>query len=186
MVFQSIGGEDGSVSESNETSDVGGVATASGDDLHVGDHLLDRQVKGVLSFDTAGLPDDALVIAAVVRLRRIGLWGGNPFATLGAATLDVQRGSFGADPALQPSDFQALATAPAAGTLTDAPTNGAWSSASLTAAGLAAIDPAGRTQVRLTFPLDDNDNGLVDRLRYAAGEHADPASRPELRVTILP
>jgi hypothetical protein len=186
MVFVSLGAEDGAVTESTETSDVGANVAVASDDLQVGDHLGDRQVKGIVSFDTSALPDGAPILGAVVRLRRVGVWGGNPFATLGAARLDIQRGAFGSDPVLQASDFQAVATAAAAGVLPDAPTNGTWASGALTSAGLAAIDPTGRTQVRIAFPLDDNDNGLVDRVRYGAGEHPDAASRPELRVTILP
>lgn len=185
LVFQSIGPEDGVLTESTETSGLGGVASVVGDNLQVGDHLGDRQVKGVLSFDTSAIPDGATIVSATVRVRRVGLWGGNPFADLGVCTFDVRSGGFGGDPALQPGDFEASASAPGAGTLTSPVANGDWSSGALNAAGLAAIDRTGRTQVRMAFALDDNDNGLVDRVRYGAGEHADAASRPELIVTVL-
>jgi hypothetical protein len=55
----------------------------------------------------------------------------------------------------------------------------------LNAAGLAAINTTGRTQVRLAFPLDDNDNLVADRIRYASGDNVTVSSRPELIVTYL-
>jgi hypothetical protein len=185
LLFQSIGAEDGSVFETSETSDVGGVVNGTGDNLQIGDHLSDRQAKGVLSFDTSAIPDEATIVAAVVRLRRVGVWGTSPFTDLGACAVDVQRGAFGGDPTLQASDFEVVATASAAAALSSAAANGEWSSAALDPGGLAAINPTGRTQIRLAFTLDDNDNGLVDRIRYASGEHADVASRPELIVSVL-
>jgi hypothetical protein len=52
----------------------------------------------------------------------------------------------------------------------------------LGAAGRAAINRTGRTQLRLAFALGDNDNAVADRIRYASGDQADPSLRPELFV----
>ena len=65
-------------------------------------------------------------------------------------------------------------------------TNRAWSTGTFTAAGLAAINKAGRTQVRLAFSLHDNGNGVGDRMVFAAGDQSNPTLRPELRVTYVP
>jgi hypothetical protein len=181
--LRSSGAEDGYVAESSETSGVGGVVGAVGPDIHVGDHLSDRQFKGIVSFDTSVIPDGATITAATLRLRRSGVWGVNPFASFGACQIDVRTGAFGGNAALQSSDFEAAATAPVAGTLSNATATGEWSTGSLDALGLAAINKTGTTQLRVGFELDDNDNGVVDRILYTAGDDVDPLRRPELLVT---
>jgi uncharacterized delta-60 repeat protein len=181
--FRSIGGEDGTVVESFETSNVGGLVPPIDGDVQVGDQASnDRQFKGILSFDTSAIPDGAVVVSATLRIRRVGLFGTNPFTVLGACGIDVRTGGFGGNVALQASDFEAPATVAAAGTLGNAPANGDVSVGTLGAAGRAAINRTGRTQLRLAFALDDNDNAVADRIRYASGDQADPSLRPELVV----
>jgi hypothetical protein len=136
-----------------------------------------------VSFDTSVIPDDATIVSATLRLQRVGLWGTNPFTTLGECRIDVQTGAFGGNAALEPSDFQAVAAAPAAGTLSNAARNGDWSAGTLGAAGLAAIDKTGTTQMRLAFELHDNGDAIADRILYGSGDQADPTLRPELLVT---
>jgi hypothetical protein len=185
VTFQSLGGEDGHISETSETSGVGGVVNITGTEVHVGDQGNDAQFRGILSFDTSAIPDGAPIVSATLRLRRVGIFGSNPFGSLGACTFDVQTGVFGVDAVLQASDFQAAATVAGAGTLSDAPLTGDWSTGAVGAAGLAAINTTGRTQVRIAFTLDDNDNGIADRMRYASGDDAITTNRPELVVTYL-
>jgi hypothetical protein len=173
------------MAESSETSGVGGIVTGASAEIHVGDHISDAQFRGILSFDTSGIPDGALITGATVRLRRVGVFGTNPFTTHGACRLDVVRGAMGGDPALQASDFQAAVTATAVGTLSDPLVNGGLSTATLDAAGLAAIDTTGRTQFRVAFDLDDDDDLLADRVRFGSGDNATATNRPELVVTFL-
>jgi uncharacterized delta-60 repeat protein len=181
--LRSIGSEDGDVTQSTATSGVGGFANAGPMSLQVGDHLNDGRTVGIVSFDTSEIPDDAVILSATLRLQRAGVWGTNPFTILGECRVDVQTGAFGDDPALEPSDFEAEATAPAAGTLSSAATNGDTSSATLDPAGLAAINRTGRTQFRLWFEVHDNGNRVADRILYASGDRLDPTQRPELLVT---
>ena len=84
--------------------------------------------------------------------------GTNPFTTHGTCWADVQTGGFSGSTTLQTGDFQAAATAVQAASLSNAATNGAWSEGSLNAAGLAALDKTGTTQLRVYFNLDDNDD----------------------------
>ena len=151
----------------------------------MGDHLSNGQTKGFLSFDTSAIPDDATVVAATLRLQRVGLWGTNPFTTLGQLQIDVQTGAFGGNAALQTSDFQAGATAVAVGTLSSPAKNGDWSTATLSAAGLAAINKSGLTQLRLAFTVHDNGNAISDRILFGSGDQTDPTLRPELQVTYV-
>jgi hypothetical protein len=185
MSFRSIAAEDGDVTESSASSGVGGFIMATQPNLQVGDDRTNAQTKGIVSFDTSLIPDDATIVSATLRLQRVGVWGTNPFTILGRCFIEVQTGGFGGDPALQLSDFQAPATVVAAGTLSSATANKAWSTGTLNAAGLAAINKTGTTQFRLVFEVHDNGNGVVDRILYGSGEAADPTLRPELQVAYV-
>jgi hypothetical protein len=183
--LRSLAAEDGSLMESSETSNVGGLAIPVNDEIQIGDQADGRQFKGIVAFDTSVLPDNAVVTAATLRLRRTGLFGVNPFTTHGTCRIEVGP-IFGGDTALLASDFQAAATVSDAGVLGNAAATGQWSEGTIGAAGLAAINRTGQTQFRLAFDLDDNDNRGADRMRYGAGDVADPTLRPELVVTFLP
>jgi len=61
--------------------------------------------------------------------------------------------------------------------------NGTWSTATLNAAGLAAVNKTGTTQLRISFNLDDNDDTNNDYLGYYSGENGTAANRPQLVVT---
>jgi hypothetical protein len=169
--------------ESQEDSNVGGqsFATGTGAALRIGDTALDRQMRLVVSFDTSAIPDGSTILSATLRLQRGNQVGSNPFGTHGAALVDVATGSFGGSAALVASDFEASATAGGAAALSNAVANQAWSEAALNAAGLAAINISGRTQVRAAFEVGDNDNGSEDSIAYYSGESA--SRRPQLVVT---
>ena len=70
----------------------------------------------------------------------------------------------------RPSDFQAAAAVIQSGTLSNADANGVWSVGSLNAAGIAAVNKTGTTQLRVYFAVDDNDNGRADYISYHSGE----------------
>ena len=181
-IFRSIGDEDGTLIEWPAQSGVGGVMIPIALGLNVGDQPTGAQTRAILSFDTSGIPDDATIVSAFVRIQRIAIRGHNPFRILGSLVVDVQDGSFGDDPELDPSDFQAPATAPMAGTLSVPLTNGAWSWAALAPAGLAAINKSGRTQLRLRFTVHDSGIGIGDRVVFGAGDQTMVQLRPRLIV----
>ena len=56
--------------------------------------------------------------------------------------------------------------------MSNADSNGAWSEGSLNAAGLAAINKTGTTQLRVYFTLDDNDDGKNDFIGYYSGDNS--------------
>ncbi|MEM1205981.1 MAG: DNRLRE domain-containing protein [Acidobacteriota bacterium] len=190
VTFTSIGGEDGWVRESNETSDVGGRSNSTGAGsrpIRPGDGTQDRQYKSILSFDTSSIPAGATIQSATLRLRRGQVRGSNPFTSgFGACLVDVNTGGFSGSTALQNSDFQAIATAAAAATLTTPAANGDWSEGVLDAAGRAAINSAGTTQFRVSFAVDDNDDGGDDHMGYYSGDNANAANHPQLVVTYVP
>ena len=79
--------------------------------------------------------------------------------------------------------LQAAATAVQAASLGNAVNNGDWSTGSLNAAGLAAINKTGTTQLRVYFNLDDNDDTGNDYIGYYSGDNTTAANRPQLVVT---
>ena len=190
VTFTSIGGEDGWVRESNETSNVGGASNSTGAGarpIRPGDASNDRQYKSILSFDTSSIPAGATIQSATVRLRRGTVRGSDPFTSgFGQCRIDVNNGGFNGNTALENADFQATATAPDAGTLSAPASNGDWSEGSLNAAGLAAINTSGTTQVRVYFDLDDNDDGGEDVMGYYSGDNGTAANHPQLVVTYVP
>ena len=185
LTLISVGSEDGYVLESGETTNVGGSnsSTASTTSaLRVGDNNQDRQYQTVVSFDTAAIPDGATITSVTLRLLRGSLTGTNPFTTHGTCWVDVKNGSFGAA-ALENADFQAAATAVQASSLSNPAANGSWSTGNLNAAGIAAVNKTGKTQLRVYFSLDDNDDTGNDYLGFYSGENSTAANRPQLVVT---
>jgi choice-of-anchor B domain-containing protein len=186
VTLTSVAAQDGWVQESTETSNVGGSLNSSATTtsaLRVGDDNGDRQYKSVVSFDTSSIPDGATILSVTLRLRRGTVSGTSPFTTHGACWVDVQNGGFSGSAALATGDFQAVATAVQATSLTNAATNGAWSEGSLNAAGLAAVSKTGTTQLRVYFNLDDNDDTGNDYIGYYSGDNSTSANRPQLVVT---
>ena len=187
VTFISVAAQDGWVLESSETSNAGGSidATASGTAaLRVGDDNKNKQYKSVVSFDTSAIPDGATILSVTLRLRRGTVSGTNPFTTHGTCWVDVQSGSgFSGSTALQTGDFQAAATAVQAASLTNAANNLDWSTGNLNAAGLAAINKTGTSQLRVYFNLDDNNDGGADYIGYYSGDNGTAANRPQLVVT---
>src|SRR6185295_11403055 len=178
--------EDGYVLESTETSNVGGSINATANTtsaLRVGDDNKDKQYKSIVSFDTSAIPDGATILSATVRLLRGSLTGTSPFSTHGTAWVDVSNGGFSGLTSLQTGDFQAAATAVQAASLSNAASDGTWSTGNLNAAGLAAVTKFGTTQLRVYFNLDDNDDTGNDYLGYYSGDNSTSANRPQLVVT---
>ncbi len=183
--FVSTAAEDGYVRESTETSNSGGSASAtltSTSAIRVGDDNRDRQYKGFVSFDTSAIPDGATIQSVTLRLRRGTLSGTNPFTTHGSMTADVSS-AFGGSTSLATGDFQAAASATAVCSLSNAAANLDWSECTFNAAGLAAINKTGSTQVRVAFSLDDNDDRGNDYIGYYSGDNGTAANRPQLVVT---
>jgi choice-of-anchor B domain-containing protein len=185
LTLTSVDAQDGWVLESNENANAGGslnVNAGTTSALRIGDDNKDKQYKTIVAFDTSGIPDNATIVSVTLRLRRGTDSGSNPFTTHGACLVDVKNGAFNAA-ALETGDFQAAATALQAASLSNAATNGSWSEGALNAAGLAAINKLGTTQLRVYFALDDNDNGRNDYIGYHSGGSSTPANRPQLIVT---
>jgi hypothetical protein len=183
VTFTSIGTEDGYVLESAEGSNVGGSFKAGSP--YVGDSSKDFQYQSVFSFDTSALPDGAVIVAARLRLRMSGLSGTVPFTTHGPCWVDIKGGTgFGGSPALAKTDFEAAADVTKVAAMTAVTATGQWSEGQLTSTGAVAVNRAGRTQFRVYFALDDNDDAGNDYVKFYPGS-ASTGSKPELVIEYL-
>lgn len=183
--FTSNGATDGYVRESSETSGTGNnssATTATATAIRAGDDASDRQYRGIVSFNTAALPDGATIQTVELRLRRGTVSGTNPFGTHGSLRADMSA-AFGGNTALANADFQNVASATAVCTLSAANANGDWATCTLNAAGLAAVSKTGFTQFRVAFSSDDNDDNGADYVGFYSGENTTAANRPVLVVT---
>jgi len=140
-----------------------------------------------VSFDTSALPEGASVVSATLRVKLGKVAGTNPFLTHVPCLVDLQSGSgFGGFPALAASDFQVLADASAVASMSEVTTVGQWSEGILSADALALLNTAGRTQFRLYFQRDDNDDAGADTAGFYSGGAAS-GNKPELIVEyVLP
>ncbi|MCJ7723573.1 MAG: hypothetical protein MUP03_05535, partial [Anaerolineales bacterium] len=114
--FRSQGAYDGYITESGEFSNVGGTVNATAATFRVGDNGLDRQYRSLLSFDTSTLPDNAVINSVVLKIKKQGLIGTNPFTTHQGLIVDIRKPFFGTALALVTGDFQAVAGKSAVGT----------------------------------------------------------------------
>jgi len=114
------------------------------------DALLNR---AFFSFDTSSLPDTATLVRASLKVT-LSSASGDPWADPAGNTLtvDLKSGTFGTA-ATETTDFTAAATASAVADVIKF-TTGAQSSTDFNAAGLAALNKAGKTQARLRFSLN--------------------------------
>ena len=191
LTIPSTGSQDGHVFESSETSNAGGAAVWNNSSLfgpatfQVGDNGSDLQIKGFVSFDTSGLPDDAVLVSARLILSRSAVLGTNPFDTHGICRVGIKTGAFNNNPSLEPIDFQSPATGQPVAILSNPTVNGSLAYATLSAQGVAAINKTGTTQLRLFFEKDDNDDLSGDALFFIAGEDTNTALRPKLEVKYM-
>lgn len=171
--------------ESKENSNVGGSLNSTakgGKALRAGDNKGDRQFKFVVSFDTSTIPDGAAIESAVLRLTRGGTTGVDPFATHGNLLVDIKQGTFGAAE-LEISDYEAAPSAAQVASTGNQGSKGAQYVFDLNNAGRANINKTGRTQLRLYFSLDDDDDRLNDYAGFYPSDANNSLRHPKLIVT---
>lgn len=180
--FRSVGAYDGYIWESTETSGIGLNLRSADTTFQLGDDNRDRQYRAILSFNTASLPNNAVITKVTLKIRQSGApVGSNPFAILGALRADIRKPYFGTSAILVASDFQAAANRSAIGTFGATPVN-SWYSAVLNSTAYPFINLMGTTQFRLRFVKDDNDDMSADYMRFISGNHATVSARPTLIV----
>lgn len=181
--FHSKALHDGWILESSEFSNTGGTLNKTATTFNVGDDPRDKQYRSILSFNTASLPDNAIVTSAQIKIRRQGLVGTDPFATHGSLLLEIRNGLFSNSLDLDLSDFAAPASSSVQETF--APLPSSWYAASLSSSNLVFVNKYGVTQFRLRFDRDDNDDLDADYIKFFAGDATEEATQPQLIVTYI-
>lgn len=179
--FTSVAAKDGWTLESSETSDLGGSKNNTASSFPLGDDVANRQYRVILSFNTSGLPDNANILSASLKIKRSSTSvGKNPFTILGNLWADIRKGPFGGKAALQLADFKASASAKKVGAFKPKPVSG-WYTDILNATGLSKINKTGLTQFRLYFAKDDNNNHRADYMKFFSGNAS--SGKPVLVIT---
>ncbi|MCA9926042.1 MAG: hypothetical protein KC421_26905, partial [Anaerolineales bacterium] len=141
----------------------------------------DQQTKTVLSFNTAHIPDGAIIETAALRLYQINFAGN--ITSLGDLHVDIaQVSGFNDNTAIEGEDFSASAAIINAITLIPASSNEQWVTGILSETGKQALNRQGVTQFRLYFTLPNNNDNLEDWVRFYAGD-AERDFRPELIIS---
>ncbi|MEK6752726.1 MAG: pre-peptidase C-terminal domain-containing protein, partial [Chloroflexota bacterium] len=185
-MLQSIGAYDGWTLESAENSNVGGSMNSTATIFRLGDDAAKRQYRAILSFNTAVLPDglsNAKIKSVVLKIRRQGTTGTNPFTTHNGLRVDIRKPFFGTGLNLANSDFQAFG-ANLVGIFGATPINN-WYTATLNATAYPQINRTGTTQFRLRFSLDDDNDAVADFIKFYSG-NAGEAFRPILIIKYAP
>ena len=180
LTFNSIDAYDGWILESGENSNRGGTLDKTAKVIFVGDDAKDRQYRGILSFNTNSIPDNAVITSAQVKIKRQTVVGTDPFNTHGNLLLEIRNGAFSNSITLNVEDFSAIANIGS----TQDKFSGAmlnWHTASLSSINLGLINKYGATQFRLLFSKDDNNDNGADYVKFFSGNSA--SDLPQLIVT---
>lgn len=179
----SLPARDGWVLESSETSNTGGTLNSTATTFNLGDDATNKQYRGILSFSTSIIPNEAIVSTVILKIKKNTIVGsGDPLSIFQGFVADIKMGFF-TSAALETTDFQSAASK-SIGPTSPALTNG-WYSINLTNAKTfinKASDNGGLTQIRLRFKLDDNNNATTNYLSLFSG-NAGAVNRPQLVIT---
>lgn len=187
FTYQSAGSQDGWVLESGENTNVGGSLNAAATTLLLGDNAARKQYRSILSFNTSGLPDAAVITQAKLKLTKQSVvGGGNPFTIFQGLRIDMRKGFFSTAASLQNADFQASASKPGLGAFNPTPSGSVYT-ISLPSTAYPYVNKlstnAGLTQLRLRFTLDDNGNNAINTISFYSGNYSMSGSRPQLIIT---
>jgi len=171
---------DGYIIESTEHSDKGGIKDNASSTFRLGDNTSDKQYRTILSFNTAAIPDTAVITKATLKIHKQSIVETNPFTILGGLNVDMRKPSFGLTE-LTASDFQATAGRTAVATFGATPVSN-WYSAILNVAGKNYINKTGTTQFRLYFAIDDNNDNAADYMKFFSGDYSNANIRPTLII----
>ena len=151
--------------------------------IRVGDNAANQQYRSFLSFNTAGLPNKAVISSAKIMVEGAGLVGTDPFLTHRNMLADISASMFGTVPALEVSDFQVTASLKRAGIFTPTDVSG-WHTAPLATTAYPWINKTGTTQFRLRFGTDDDNDFGADHLKFYSGNALLP-SQPRLVIEYI-
>ncbi|MFZ5856174.1 MAG: beta strand repeat-containing protein [Chloroflexota bacterium] len=178
LQYQSINTNDGWTLESTATSNRGGSFNATTTTFNLGDDASRKQYRAILHFNTATLPDTAVITSVTLKIKKATGSKGNT-STLGALLVDMKKPSFGTA-VLAKTDFEAAAGKSSIFDLFKIASG--WYSATMKSTGFTYVNRTGTTQFRLRFTKGDDGDSLADYLVFYSGNVAAVASRPQLII----
>jgi hypothetical protein len=181
ITSESIAANDGWTLESSEYSSRANQRNNSGA-LLVGDDIKNKQYRSLLYFDTASLPDNALISNVTLKVKQAGITGTDPFTTHLALLADMAKGFFGKSP-LENTDFQAKGAPRPVGSFTAVSGEPGWYQLVLNPSNFKYVNLNGVTQFRLRFSKDDNNDKGADIISFYSGE--DAINPPQLIVEYI-
>ncbi|HHS95505.1 MAG TPA: T9SS type A sorting domain-containing protein, partial [Phaeodactylibacter sp.] len=151
--FWSVGAEDGYVDIIEETANGNGIRVGDDDS---GWPSLDNEYRGILSFNTEPLPDNADILGASLYIIRSGENDNPFFHSDRSPVLDIKEGYFGDNSALEWTDGTAPADATDIGCFHGLANENKWAiRVDLEAVALDYINLTGTTQLRMYFDYAD-------------------------------
>jgi glucose/arabinose dehydrogenase len=178
--YASSATNDGFILEASENSNTGSNLNTATHSLPLGDNAGKRQYRVILSFNTAGLPDNAVILSVVLKIRQKEITGTNPFNTHGQLVADIRSGAFNGHNALELADFAYSANKNSVIKFSNTPVN-SWYSKGMNPLGFDHMNKIGITQFRLRFTIDDDNDAEADTLRIFSGD-GEGNERPRLIV----
>lgn len=178
--YYSNGTHDGYVTESSENSNVGQAKNSTLTNISLGDDAQRRQNVGILSFNTATLPDTGVVVSATIKIKRSSISANTIFANFNGLKVDIRKPYFGTTLGLAANDFQATASRSTVGTFNSTISAG-WYSARLLDSAYSLVNRTGYSQFRLRFAKDDDNDATADYLRFYSG-NAGQTNKPILII----
>jgi len=185
--YTSDGVKDGWLLESSRTSGKAGTLNSTSTTFNLGDATGNKQYRSILSFNTSSLPDNAIITAATLKIKRLSngylVGNNNPFSWGGGLKVDLCKNMFGTTTALQLGDynFNSATNCKLLVTAFGSTAASGWYSASIPSAAFSKINLAGLTQFRLRFKNEDNNDSAADYVKFYSG-NASAAYRPLLIV----
>ncbi len=186
----SIPAEDGWVRETDFVNLIEGPVNSKAQTLDVGDDAQNWGRRGILSFDTSGIPASATITGARIRLTRASLTGN--VSGLGSLVLDMAAGGassrggcsgFINAATLESADYHETETLAldVASSFPAPGGNGFTTFVEIDPAYFDLLDRNCRTQFRFGFATESDDDGTADYIAFHSGE-AGVTVRPELIV----
>jgi hypothetical protein len=179
FIAVSVASQDGWALESSETSNQGGSINSTLTTFRLGDDAAKKQYRAILSFNTANIPDSAVIASVSLKIRKQGSMGtGDPFTIFQGLLVDIKRGNFNLA-SLEAKDFQ-FAPNITYGPFKPVPISN-WYTMSLDTA-MPYVNKVGNTQLRLRFKLDDNNNSAANYMSFFSSNYTTVSNRPQLIV----
>lgn len=183
ITVDAAGAEDGWVLESAAGSNAGGSNNSVNTTFAVGDMTGNRAYRGIVSFDTSTLPDDATVTKATLRLTQYSINGADPWSVLGTQAMDIKSPNFGAVAGMENGDWEAGAGGSNVGTVPKPAANGSSVDTVLSADANGHVSVTASTQMKLRFSSNTNSDALNNYVNWYSGNFTtDPNKRPKLVV----